>query len=100
MKIFKRVRMWAQRRQFEADLAEEVRIHRELAAEFGRQFGPEALALENSRAVWGFGWVDGLRQDVRYALRGFRKSPAFALTVVGTIGLGLGLNTTMFTVFD
>jgi len=98
--MWKRLRVWTQRRRFEADLAEEVRIHRELAKECGRQFGPEALALENSRAVWGVGWMDTLRQDVRYALRSFRKSPAFALTVIGTIGLGLGLNTTMFTVFD
>jgi hypothetical protein len=37
---------------------------------------------------------------VRYALRGFRQSPGFALTVIGTIGLALGLNTTMFSVFN
>ena len=41
-----------------------------------------------------------LLQDLRYAVRGFRKTPAFALTVIGTIGLALGLNTTVFTVFD
>jgi predicted permease len=106
MKIWTRLRMWRQRRRFEEDLAEEVRIHRQMAAEYssgggeGRQFGPEALAMENSRAVWGFAWWDSLRQDVRYAVRGIRKSPGFALTVIGTIGLGLGLNTTTFTVFD
>ena len=38
--------------------------------------------------------------DIRYALRGFRKSPGFALAVIGTIGAALGLNTTAFTVFD
>ena len=41
-----------------------------------------------------------LLQDLRIALRGFRRSPAFALTVVLTIALGLGLNTSVFTVFD
>ena len=35
--------------------------------------------------------IESLFQDVRYALRGFRKSPLFAAGVVGTIGLGLGL---------
>ena len=39
-------------------------------------------------------------QDVRFALRGFRRSPAFVLTVVLTIALGLGLNTSAFTVFN
>jgi predicted permease len=38
--------------------------------------------------------------DILYALRGFRRSPGVVLTVVVTIGLALGLNTTMFTVFN
>src|SRR5439155_12411935 len=33
-------------------------------------------------------------------LRGFRRTPSFALTVVVTIALGLGLNTTLFTIFN
>ena len=39
-------------------------------------------------------------RDVRYALRGFRRAPAFVATVVLTIALALGLNTTAFTIFD
>jgi len=97
MKIWKRFRHMLRRRQFERDLAEEVRFHREMA---GAAFGSVALTLEDSRAVWGFGWLESLAQDVRYALRGFRKTPGFALTVIATIGLGLGLNTTLFTVFN
>ncbi len=46
------------------------------------------------------GVMDTLLQDVRVALRGFRRAPAFVLTVVLTIALGLGLNTSVFTVFD
>ena len=38
--------------------------------------------------------------DVRIALRSLRRSPAFVLTVVLTIALGLGLNTSAFTVFN
>jgi predicted permease len=106
MRLWRKLRQWMGRRRFEADLAEEVRIHREMEAEYrrtggeGRHFGSTALALEESREAWGFGWLDSLAQDLRYAWRGFRKAPAFALTVVGTIGLGLGLNTTLFTVFN
>ena len=39
-------------------------------------------------------------QDLRITLRGLRRSPAFVLTVVLTIALGLGLNTSAFTVFN
>src|SRR2546427_4071069 len=45
-------------------------------------------------------WLEELGQDVRFALRGFRRSPAFVATVVLTIALGLGLNTSVFTIFD
>jgi hypothetical protein len=48
----------------------------------------------------GLAWLESWKQDVRYASRGFRRSPTFALGVVATIGLGLGLNTTMFTVMN
>src|SRR5436309_15258405 len=39
-------------------------------------------------------------QELRFALRGFRRAPAFVATVVLTIALGLGLNTSAFTLFD
>ncbi|MBV8818758.1 MAG: ABC transporter permease, partial [Acidobacteriaceae bacterium] len=36
----------------------------------------------------------------RYSFRGFRHAPVFAFTVVATIGLGLGVNTAAFTIFN
>ena len=39
-------------------------------------------------------------QDVRYALRGLKRSPGLALSVILIVGLALGLNTTVFTVFN
>jgi putative ABC transport system permease protein len=98
MKIWKRLRTWRRRRRFEADLAEEIRIHREMSG--AAAFGSVALTLEESRAVWGLAWLDSWKQDIRYALRGFRRSPGFALGVIGAIGLGIGLNTTVFTIFN
>jgi putative ABC transport system permease protein len=43
---------------------------------------------------------DEIARDVKLALRGLRRQPAFAATVVLVLGLGIGMATAMFTVFD
>jgi putative ABC transport system permease protein len=44
--------------------------------------------------------LESLGQDLRYALRGLRLKPAFALAVISTIGLGIGANAAMFGIVD
>src|SRR5689334_10398958 len=65
-----------------------------------RVFGNTTQFKEDVRDSWGVRWSEHLVQDVRFALRGFRRSPAFVVTVVSTIALALGLNTSAFTVVD
>src|SRR5437870_2231667 len=44
--------------------------------------------------------LDGFWRDIRFAGRSTRKSPIFAVFVVLTLGLGIGANTTVFTLFN
>ena len=44
--------------------------------------------------------LDSLFQDIRYAVRTFRRAPLFAATVAATMGLGLGLLGSAFTLLN
>ena len=44
--------------------------------------------------------IDNLARDVRYAFRSFRRTPLVALTIVTTVGLGLGLVAVVFTLLN
>jgi putative ABC transport system permease protein len=54
------------------------------------KFGNVALAKEDTRAVWGWRWLDQLAQDSRYAVRVLRRRPMYALLSALTLGLGVG----------
>jgi predicted permease len=65
-----------------------------------RQFGNVTYVREEVRRMTGMDWIDRIRQNVAYALRGLRRSPGFTAAVVLTLGLGLGVNAAMFTFLD
>jgi predicted permease len=65
-------------------------------------YGMDVTGREKSRRVTGRvrHALETTLLDVRYALRIFRRSPTFVLTVAVTIALGLGINITLFTLFN
>lgn len=65
-----------------------------------REFGNPLLVREVTRKVWGWEWLDRLLQDIRSAWRQTWRSPAFSVTVIATLALGLGATAAMFTVVE
>lgn len=63
-------------------------------------FGGVERAREECREQRPGSFLETLVQDVRYALRGFRRNPLFTTTIVLTVMLGVGATTAVFSVVD
>ena len=113
--LFRRLEYLLRRSRREADLREEMETHRALRqAAFERDgmepqeavhasrraLGSVALAVEDVHEVWTGRAVDALWHDVRAAFRGLQKSPAFCVVAIGTLALGIGANTALFSIFN
>lgn len=101
--------------KLERDMAEEMRYHLEqrtadfaadglsdeearLAAQ--RKFGNVASIQERSRDARGWRWLENFLMDLRLGARSLLKSPGFTLVAILTLGLGIGANTSMFTMMN
>ena len=98
----------SKRRGFDDDLAEEMRLHLDLRAaedpESTRasrvRFGNVGRIQEDSRAAWTWPSLESIAQDVRYGIRTLAASPAFTITAILSLTLGIGANTAIFSLLN
>ena len=65
-----------------------------------REFGGVEQTKERQRAERAFPWFEQALQDLRYGFRGLVRNPGFTSVAALALALGIGVNATLFSVYD
>ena len=119
MKLARKIRFWLggvfSRGGFNAEMEDELRMHLELRTERNiaaglspqeahyaalRDFGGMDQIKERARDQRSAAWVEHLLRDLRFAVRMICAHRWFSTAVIVTLALGIGINTTIFTLVN
>ncbi|PYQ20566.1 MAG: hypothetical protein DMF79_10080, partial [Acidobacteria bacterium] len=111
MAVWRRLTHFLRASTFDRELDEEIALHIELRADelqqdgmtrgeamarARREFGSPLRVKEETRAAWEFRWLEEMLSDLSYAGRALRRDPGFAAAGIVSLALGIGANTTIF----
>jgi len=103
------------RSELDSDVREEIESHIAMRAELNREsgmpqqdadvearrrFGNATSVREEIYHFNGFGVLENILRDVRYAVRTLVKSPSFTAVALLSLSIGIGANTAVFSVID
>jgi len=106
MRFWNRLRFWFRRSQLESELAEEIRLHRQMLDEHflrdglepqdahaaaNRRFGNRTASMEQSREIWSVTWLESALKDLRFAARLMAGQPLLTAAAVLTVAIGFAL---------
>jgi len=109
MRLLRRIAFLVRRRD---DVAEEIELHRQMKADelrakgmpeeqiraaTQRALGNDMSAREQSHDVWVPLWLQDVSQDLKFGARMLIKDRRFTVAAVLALGLGIGLNNSVFT---
>lgn len=95
-------RLWflLNRRRFERELQDEMDAHRAMKTGGEAPFGNPLRLRDEAVDAWGWRPLERLVQDLRFGVRLLWRAPAFTITAILVLSLGVGVNLAAFQIFE